>query len=543
MDAVRADRDLLAALYAQSPLSTVVYDPTGHVMLANTAFERLFGMRAADLPASYNIRSDPQLEAQGILDDVERAFAGETVVLAPVRYVATPTVGVTTTTWTQAQLFPLRDSAGAVRAVVLQHIDLTERIEAEATLRAGEARSTLLAEAGVMLASSLDHGATLGAIARLVVPALADYCIIDLLADDGTRIERVAAAHADPSRAALLREVQHFPPTFGAGIVARALASGQPQVVSPLVNGDVESSADGRPEYSALLEQLAPEALLCVPLVARGHTLGTLLLASAGSGRRYSDADVPVAAEFARRAALAVDNARLHQSAITAREASERAALDVRAILGSISDPFVVYDHAWRFQYINDAARDVFRVADTPIPESELLGATVWDSFPFIRGTSIERAMRHVAESRVAATFEEFAARNGSWLEVRCYPMPGNSLAVTWRDITSRKRAEEAEHFVAEAARILGSSLDHAETLASLAKLVVPQLADWCAVDLLGEAGAIERVTVAHVDPERVRWAHEFNARFPVHTGDATGDERSRPRSAEPQSADRVRRV
>ena len=51
----------------------------------------------------------------------------------------------------------------------------------------------------------------------------------------------------------------------------------------------------------------------------------------------------------------------------------------------------------------------------------------------------------------------------------------------------------------------------------------MPQLADWCAVDLLSEEGAIERVTVAHVDPERLKWAHEFNTRYPMHVSDATG--------------------
>ncbi len=505
MDVVWSEEVLLAALYAQSPLSTIVYDLAGHVRFANTAFERLFGLRATDLPADYSI-------------------LGDTVVLPPVRYVATPSMGVTSTTWTQAQLFPLRDAGGAVRAIVLQHIDLTERLEAEATLRAGEARSTLLAEAGVMLASSLDHAVTLGAIARLVVPALADFCIIDLLVDDGTAIERVATAHADPSRGGLLRELRRFPPSLDSGgIVTRTLASGLPQLESPLESGDLDASATSGPEHAAILEQLAADALLCVPLVARGGTIGTLLLASAGSGRRYSEAEVPVAAELARRAALAVDNARLHQAALTAREASERAVLDVRAILGSISDPFVVYDDAWQFQYINDAALDVFRSVGTETPESDLLGANVWDAYPLLRGTGIEQAMRHVAETRVAATFEQLQAHDRHWIEISCYPMPSHGLAATWRDITPRKRAEEAEHFVSEAARILGSSLDHGETLESLARLVVPQLADWCAVDLLSEAGSIERVAVGHVDPERVTWAHEFNRRFPSHIDDASG--------------------
>ncbi len=61
--------------------------------------------------------------------------------------------------------------------------------------------------------------------------------------------------------------------------------------------------------------------------------------------------------------------------------------------------------------------------------------------------------------------------------------------------------------FLAEASATLSSSLDYEATLATVARLAVPTLADWCAVDLLGDDGSIERMAVAHVDPEKVRWA------------------------------------
>jgi hypothetical protein len=71
-------------------------------------------MRVAELPRSYTLLDDPQLEAQGVLPLARRAFAGEAVVLPPVRYEPAPQVGVTTSSWTQAHLYPLRDAAGAV---------------------------------------------------------------------------------------------------------------------------------------------------------------------------------------------------------------------------------------------------------------------------------------------------------------------------------------------------------------------------------------------------------------------------------------------
>ncbi|MDF1502135.1 ATP-binding protein [Roseisolibacter sp. H3M3-2] len=632
------------ALFAQSPLSTVVYDATGRLRAANAAFERLFGVRAADLPADYSILEDPQLAAQGLLPDIRRAFAGEAVTLPPVRYEAAADLGVTTSTWTQAYLYPLRDG-GAVAAVVLVHLDLTARVDAEEALRGSETRlrlaleagrmgawewvlperrvrwsetlerihglapgafggtpeayeadihphdrgvvsaavertlaghpheltyriirpdgevrwlsargqlvrdahgaperivgictdvtdarraeegTRLLAEAGAALAGSLDYEHTLVTVARLAVPALADYCVIDLVDDAAPGgMRRVAGAHVDPAREAAIAAVRRFPPLLTSdGIVARAIRTAAPQTLSPVTDAELVASAAGRAEHLALLRALGPEALLCVPLVARETVIGTMLLASAGSRRRYGPDDLPVATELARRAASAVDNARLHADALRARDAAERSSRDTAGILASISDPFVVYDADWRFRYINAPAHAVFRASGREPGERDLLGARVWDAYPELLGTEFERAMRRAAAARAPATFEEFSPRGATWTEVRCDPMPDGGLAASWRDVTARRQAEESAHYLGEATSILASSLDYEATLASLARLVVPRLADWCAVDLLGEGGAIARVAVAHADPEKVRWAEEIHRRFPPHPDATTG--------------------
>ncbi|HET7556181.1 MAG TPA: GAF domain-containing protein, partial [Gaiellaceae bacterium] len=69
--------------------------------------------------------------------------------------------------------------------------------------------------------------------------------------------------------------------------------------------------------------------------------------------------------------------------------------------------------------------------------------------------------------------------------------------------------------FLAEASELLASSLDYNRTLRRLAQLCVPHLADWCAIDILGADGQIERLAVAHQDPEKVRWAYELQERYP----------------------------
>ena len=88
-------------------------------------------------------------------------------------------------------------------------------------------------------------------------------------------------------------------------------------------------------------------------------------------------------------------------------------------------------------------------------------------------------------------------------------------------DIEDRKRTEDTQRFLAEAGALLSSSLDYQKTLPALAQLAVPHMADWCSIDLLGDAGRLERVAVVHVDPGRVELVHEIERRYPTGENDA----------------------
>jgi signal transduction histidine kinase len=83
------------------------------------------------------------------------------------------------------------------------------------------------------------------------------------------------------------------------------------------------------------------------------------------------------------------------------------------------------------------------------------------------------------------------------------------------RDITERKRAEQASRFLADASKSLAALVDHGSTMQKVARLAVPVFADWCAVDLLEPDGSLRRVAVAHVDPSKVELAHELHRRHP----------------------------
>jgi PAS domain S-box-containing protein len=91
------------------------------------------------------------------------------------------------------------------------------------------------------------------------------------------------------------------------------------------------------------------------------------------------------------------------------------------------------------------------------------------------------------------------------------------------RDITEQKRREQAERFLVEASTTLGSSLDYETTLATAAQLAVPHFADWCSVDMANEDGTVSRLAVAHVDPEKIAWAHEIQQRYPPNPAEPHG--------------------
>jgi PAS domain S-box-containing protein len=197
----------------------------------------------------------------------------------------------------------------------------------------------------------------------------------------------------------------------------------------------------------------------------------------------------------------------------SARAAAERSDRFTREILESIADPFVVQDAEWRFRYINERAAEVFDGSGRG--GRELIGRVLWEVYPEILGTPIEREMKRSARERVPVTLETTNVDRSRWSALYCYPLPDGGLATQWRDITARKRAEEAAHYLARASEVLGASLDYERTLAELATLSVPQLADWCTVDVVGDDGAIRQLALAHANPEKVRWARELAKRYP----------------------------
>ncbi|CAN5546351.1 hypothetical protein BH09GEM1_BH09GEM1_09350 [soil metagenome] len=221
-------------------------------------------------------------------------------------------------------------------------------------------------------------------------------------------------------------------------------------------------------------------------------------------------------------------NEQLEAMVVNAEEARDALAASerfARGILESIADPFVVLDADWRYRFVNaPAATMLERSAQAGVASGEsAVGRSVWDLFPDIVGSEQDRQMRAAVELGVTKAFETFNVQRGEWSLVHCYPLPDGGLAVQWRDITEARRAEEASRYLARASDLLNRSLEYEVTLGELARLVVPELADWCAVDIVDEDGVLGRLVVAHVDPAKVSFAREFNERYPADPAAPTG--------------------
>jgi signal transduction histidine kinase/integral membrane sensor domain MASE1 len=227
---------------------------------------------------------------------------------------------------TQAEVLLLWQVFSMVVAVTALAIAGTasERNRAERALRAREESVRFLAEAGEVLAGSLDPGQTLGSVAELASRSLADWVVVDLLDEQG-HLQRVKVAHRDPAKLAWAAELEkRYPPDPNAPGGARdVIASGRPVCRTDIAEDELRRSARD-PQHLELLRSLGLHSYMVVPIVSRERALGALSFISAESGRRYGPADLALAGELARRAGLALENARLYSQAVRAEEELRR---------------------------------------------------------------------------------------------------------------------------------------------------------------------------------------------------------------------------
>jgi PAS domain S-box-containing protein len=527
---MRVIEEIVAAdVIGQAPTAVVVAESDLRVAVWNPAAERLFGI-ASDAAVGRSILDLVIPENQrGLARQIGeraaagRAWQGEFDVRrgdgAPLRVHAA--VGPVT----DADCRPVGVVAVALEA---ERAEETER----------ERRLELLVQTSEILAASVETRAGLQSVARIAAAWLADLVVIDLIAADGS-LERAAIAHAQPDRAEVAERLRAYPPDPQTPYLRTVLADGRAEVVGNMTE-EVLRERVRDPEHLAVLQELDLRSAMVVPLAARGRTLGAMTLAGGRERAPFGPADLAAAEDIARRVALALDGTGLlreaRESARVARslqritdaalshleledllpEVLDRlhteletdsaavlltdmsgTALDMRAALG--------FERTDRALHIAFGAGVAGRIAESVEPlvfddlgPSDFVNASLREAgVRTILGAPLRIGQRVLGVVQVGSV----ERRRFTPDEVELIRLAAGRIALA----VDHAHLYEAETLargrltlLAESSEVLGESLDYHSALASLARLLVPWLADWCLIEVTGEAPA---GLAAHADP------------------------------------------
>lgn len=326
--------EVFAQILAISADAIVSVDDSHRIVLFNQGAERIFGWPAAEvlgrpldvlIPGAFVEIHRKHLAGFAAGDVTARRMGerGEVTGLRRNGEVFPAEASISKLRVGDRQLFTavMRDISERRRAEEELAQLLVREQAARAAAQAAERRASFLAEASALLARSLDYGATLRQLANLSVPTLADFCILDVR-DEDEGIRRLHVQHADPGRESLAARLLDFPlDRSRPHLVLVPLRTGRSELV-PVVTPDYLRSISQSEEHHSVLRELAPTSLMSVPLLVRGSTLGAITFART-RGAAYDAADVALGEELARRAALAVDSARLYHAAQQAVQARD----------------------------------------------------------------------------------------------------------------------------------------------------------------------------------------------------------------------------
>jgi len=330
--------------------------------------------------------------------------------------------------------------------------------------RADEEAQRFMAEASEVLSSLLDYHQALASVARLAVPRLGDWCAVDVIEEDDS-LERIAVQHEDPKKVELAYKLQEcYPPDADASQgVPQVVRSGQSEFY-PEITDDMLVTGARDDEHLRLMRKIGFTSAIIVPLVARGRTLGVITLVTAESGRRYREADLELAEELARRAALAVDNAHLYEEAQKEISKREKVQQELRSsrdqleiILQGVADGITVQDPTGRLIYANETAASAIgypsaqALLEAPLQQvMEKFQIMDESGRPFpIDNLPGRRALQGKERSEAVLCFREVGTGRERWSVIKATPVFDEQGAVRFavnifRDITDRKQVEEA---------------------------------------------------------------------------------------------------
>ncbi|UJA19484.1 SpoIIE family protein phosphatase [Thermoleophilia bacterium SCSIO 60948] len=379
------------------------------------------------------------------------------------------------------------------------------------------------------IAISTDTGAVLDRIEAMLVPEVADLCLLDVVEPDGGVSRLAELGSASRGDGASL-------PSAWLGPFSRGGAEVAPRPVV-LTRTDREDSPT---EVGSELARAGIASAMAAPLTIRGETRGSLLLGRVPGRARFSAGDAGFASALAGRVALVLENSGLSRE-LTGVEAR------LRSVVSLIDDAVLISDPGGRIVFVNAAAESLFGLDG----EAEMLGVSREELLGELRtrtesGDSIETDRLFSPEAGEMAARLSLPNRAEVWARVRTRRIAGESgepdhLLTTIGDQSDVRRAAFAQSLLARTGGLLVHSSEYRKTLDDVARLVVGEFADHCSINLPGEGGVIEQVAVANTQQHRRAAAIQLRERYPVRAGDddpiarclASGEPLLLPRSAE----------
>ncbi|MCX5126358.1 SpoIIE family protein phosphatase [Streptomyces sp. NBC_00347] len=335
---VETDLALSQRLVAQAPIGIALLDTDLRYLLVNPALERINGVPAADHIGRRIHEILPFLDVDTLESALRQVLVTGTPLIDQYSVGRTPADPDHDHAWS-VSFYRIEGPSGRVIGVASSVVDVSERHRAATEADRARRRLALIADASARVGTTLDVEQTAHELARVAVPGLADLAAVDVLdavlsfrrssgPHDGPEVFRaLAVASAYPTAAAAAADTVGDLASYGADrLITQCVHTGQPVLVARVGDEDLLRIARDS-DAAATFSREGVHSYLAVPLIAHNEVLGAFDLLRARNPLPFDEDDVILAGELAARAAVAIDNARWHQSVRNAAETLQRSLL------------------------------------------------------------------------------------------------------------------------------------------------------------------------------------------------------------------------